>query len=48
VSDLTVALSNVNENVAGCERNGEVENELESRHLTVVIDECKLILAWKV
>jgi hypothetical protein len=30
VSDQTVALSN--------ERNGEVENELECQHLTVVID----------
>jgi hypothetical protein len=27
----------VNQNVAGSERKGEVENELECRHLTVVI-----------
>jgi hypothetical protein len=32
-----VTLSNVNQNVAGGERNGEVENELKCRHLTVVI-----------
>jgi hypothetical protein len=37
VSNRTVALSNVNRNVAGDERNGEVENGLECRHLTAVI-----------
>jgi hypothetical protein len=37
VSDRLVTLSNVNQNVAGGTRNGEVENELKCRHLTVVI-----------
>ena len=37
VFNRTVALSNVNRNVAGDERNSEVENGLECRHLTAVI-----------
>ena len=40
VSDRTVVLtplSNVNQNVAGGERNCGVEDELKHRHLTVVI-----------
>ena len=37
LSDTSVLVFFVNQNVAGGERNGEVENELECRHLTVVI-----------
>jgi hypothetical protein len=47
VSDRTVALSNVNQNVAGGERNGEVENELKCRNLTVVIGMQVNFGAWK-
>ena len=36
LSDPSVLVFFVNQNVAGGERNGAVENELECRHLTVV------------
>jgi hypothetical protein len=37
VSDQTVALSNVNQNVAGGKQNGEVETGLCYRSLTAII-----------
>jgi hypothetical protein len=52
VSNPTVALSDVNQNIAGGDRNGEVDNGLECRrHLIIFLNfllpllGCKLILA---
>jgi hypothetical protein len=39
-------LSNINQNVAGGKRNGEVENKL-SIDILLLLLACKLILAWK-
>jgi hypothetical protein len=47
VSDRTVALSDVNQNVAGGERNGEVENGQLSVDISLLLLASKLILAWK-